>query len=297
MSESIAMIGLGQMGGAIALRLRSCGADIVGYDLNASAREGCAAQGLSVATSLAEAVQGRSLVLTSLPNSAAVDAVWTGPGGLCDLTRAGQLCVELSSIDPQTMQRAAERVGATGAHVLDCPVSGSPGEAGEGKLVLIVGGDPADIERARPVIAQFGGTIRIAGGLGSAKVVKIVNNMMSMANILVASEAFALGTRAGVSPDVLFDILSVSGGRSSQFLKRFPWVLERDFEPRFKMELGEKDLALGVELGRACGMPTPVASIVRELYATALASGLRGKDIVSLVQLYEGWGERAPSHP
>ena len=294
MTGSIAMIGLGQMGGAIALRLRACGADVIGYDISAAAREGCAAQGLKVAGSMAEAVASRSLVLTSLPNPAAVDAVWAGPGGLGELASRGQSCIELSSIDPQTMQRVAERVAATGAAVIDCPVSGSPAEAGEGKLVLIVGGAAADIERARPVLAMFGGTIRTAGGIGTGKVVKIVNNMMSMANILVASEAFALGTRAGVDPAVLFDILSVSGGRSSQFLKRFPWALERDFEPRFKVELAEKDLALGVELGRACGVPTPVASIARELYATALASGLRGRDIVALLQMYERWGGHDP---
>jgi 3-hydroxyisobutyrate dehydrogenase len=288
------MIGLGQMGGAIALRLRACGADVVGYDVSAQAREARAAQGLPVAGSIADAIAGRSLVLTSLPNSAAVDAVWTGPEGLCMHVSPGQLCIELSSIDPDTMRRAAERVVTAGAAVIDCPVSGSPQEAGEGKLVLIVGGGVADIERARPVLEMFGGTIRIAGDIGAGKVVKIVNNMMSMANILVACEAFALGTKAGVEPAVLFDILSVSGGRSSQFLKRFPWVLERDFEPRFKMELGEKDLALGVELGRACGVPTPVASIARELYATALASGLRGRDIVALMQLYERWGGHSP---
>ncbi len=294
MTEPVAMIGLGQMGGAIALRLRACGADVVGYDVAEAARASCAAQGLKVAASMAEAIAGRGLVLTSLPNPAAVDAVWAGPGGLGELASRGQLCIELSSIDPQTMQRVAGRVAATGASVIDCPVSGSPPEAGDGKLVLIVGGASADIERARPVLAMFGGTIRVAGGVGTGKVVKIINNMMSMANILVASEAFALGTKAGVEPAVLFDILSVSGGRSSQFLKRFPWVLERDFEPRFKMELGEKDLALGVELGRACGVPTPVASIARELYATALASGLRGRDIVSLLQMYERWGGHAP---
>lgn len=294
MTETIAVVGLGQMGGAIALRLRACGADVVGYDNNPVARAASAAQGLPVAATLRDAVVGRSMLLTSLPNSAAVDAVWSGPGGLSELVTAGQLCIELSSIDPDTMQRAAQRVGATGAGVIDCPVSGSPPEAGEGKLVLIVGGAAPEIERARPILAMFGGTIRLAGGIGTGKVVKIVNNMMSMANILVASEAFALGTRAGVDPEVLFDILSVSGGRSSQFLKRFPWVLERDFEPRFKMELGEKDLALGVELGRACGSPTPVASVARELYAMALASGLRGRDIVALLQLYERWGEPMP---
>ncbi|MFO1198360.1 MAG: NAD(P)-dependent oxidoreductase [Burkholderiaceae bacterium] len=292
MGESIAVIGLGQMGGAIAVRLHACGEDVVGYDVSAAARDGCAAQGLRVAPSMAEAVAGRTLVLTSLPNSASVDAVWAGPGGLGELAAPAQLCVELSSIDPHTMQRVAQGVAARGAAVLDCPVSGSPAEAGQGKLVLIVGGAPADVERARPVLSRFGETIRVAGPVGTGKVVKICNNMMSMANILVASEAFALGTRAGVDPAMLFDILSVSGGRSSQFLKRFPWAIERDFEPRFKMELGEKDLALGVDLGRACGMPTPVASVAREMYATALASGLRGRDIVALLQMYERWDAR-----
>jgi 3-hydroxyisobutyrate dehydrogenase len=216
MSESIAMIGLGQMGGAIALRLKAEGADILGYDIDPAAREACTARGLPVAASMADAVDGRSLVLTSLPNSAAVESVWIGENGLL---RAGRRRSAVHRAEfhrsRTTMQRVADRVGAAGARVLDCPVSGSPGEAGEGKLVLIVGGELGDIERARPMLSRFGGTIRVAGGVGTGKVVKIINNMMSMANILVASEAFALGARAGVAPETLFDILSVSGGRSS----------------------------------------------------------------------------------
>ncbi|GMV01128.1 MAG: NAD(P)-dependent oxidoreductase [Burkholderiaceae bacterium] len=288
--ERIAVIGLGQMGGAIATRLHSQGLGIIGYDSNAATCREFAARGIAVAQSIADAAGQSGVVLTSLPNSPAVQAVWTGADGLASCVGPGTLCVELSSIDPQTMQAVGRILAARGAEVVDCPVSGSPQEALGGKLVLIAGGEPAAVERARPIVTQLGETVRYAGPIGTAKVVKIVNNMMSMANILAASEAFALGERAGVNPEVLLDILSVSGGRSSQFLKRFPWAVKGDFAPRFKMELGEKDLSLGVDLGRAVGMPTPVASLTRELYALAMAQGLRGRDIVALLQMYEQWG-------
>jgi len=109
--------------------------------------------------------------------------------------------------------------------------------------------------------------------------------------VLVAAEAFALGTAAGVDPRTLYDVLSVSGGRSHHFTKRFPSALEGNFDPGFKMELGEMDLALGIELGRALHMPTPTASLVRELYALALATGFRGRDIVALLAMYNKWSE------
>ena len=112
------------------------------------------------------------------------------------------------------------------------------------------------------MLQLLGADWKHTGGIGTAKVVKLVNNMMSMGNVLVAAEAFALGVAAGVEPQKLYDVLSVSGGRSHHFTKRFPNALKGDFSPGFKMELGEKDLALAVELGRTMKMPTPSASIV-----------------------------------
>ncbi len=94
---------------------------------------------------------------------------------------------------------------------------------------------------------------------------------------------------AGVEPQKLFDVLSVSGGRSHHLTKRFPNALKGDFRPGFKMELGEKDLSLGIDLGRALHQPTPAASMVRELYALALAEGFRGQDIVALLAMYQNW--------
>lgn len=285
----IALIGLGQMGGAIAWRLHGAGYAVRGHDAHADTSQAHAARGLPVAASAAEAAAGCDMVMTSLPHPAAVREVWLGDSGLAARIAPGTACVELSSIDPATMKDVAAAVTARGATMLDCPVSGSPAEALEGRLVLLVGGSTQDLEAARPVLQVLGTSIQHAGDVGAGKVVKIVNNMMTMANILAAAEAFSLGMHAGVNAQTLFDILSVSGGRSAQFLKRFPWAVAGDFEPRFKMELGEKDLALGIDLGLQTGQPTPLADIARRLYARALDEGHRGRDIVALLDMYQSW--------
>ncbi|CAN5439107.1 NAD(P)-dependent oxidoreductase [soil metagenome] len=287
--ERIVVIGLGQMGGAIAGRLHAQGCDVVGFDALAAARDGFVSRGGISAATLAQAVEGAQVVITCLPNSAIVRAVWLGPDSLQSVVKAGTLLIDMSSIDPDTMRTVGKALAENGAEIVDCPVSGSPQEATIGKLILIAGGSKAAVDRARPTLAHLGETLRYAGDIGAAKVVKIANNMMSMANVLAASEAFALGKRAGVDPAILFDILSVSGGRSAQFLKRFPWALQGDYSSRFKMELGEKDLSLGVELGRSVGLPTPVASLTREMAAMAMAQGQRGQDIVALLAMYDGW--------
>ncbi len=159
-------------------------------------------------------------------------------------------------------------------------------------MVLIVGGSEAAIARGRPVLEKLGPMTARTGGVGTAKAVKLVNNMMSLGNVLIACEAFALGEAAGVEPDKLYEVLSASGGRSFHFTKRFPKALTGDFDPGFKMELGEKDLALAIDMGRAMHQPTPAASLVREMMALALAQSYRGKDIVALLEMYRKMSER-----
>ncbi len=291
MSEQAAVIGMGQMGSGMAGRLKESGYDIVGYDVNADQRSRLSEAGFTMAGSIREALANRNLVLTSLPDPKAVREAWLGTDGIVAHAGKGSLCIELSTIDPGTMRDVAAAAAARGIAVVDCPVSGSPNEARSGKLILIAGGDRKDVERAEPVLKILGNDWKYTGGVGTAKVVKIVNNMMSMGNVLVASEAFALGVAAGVDPDKLYDVLSVSGGRSHHFTKRFPNAIKGDFSPGFKMELGEKDMALAIDLGRSTKMPTPTASTVRELFSIALAEGYRGQDIVALLAMYQRWAK------
>jgi 3-hydroxyisobutyrate dehydrogenase-like beta-hydroxyacid dehydrogenase len=292
MKRRIAVLGMGQMGSGMAGRLAESGHDVVGYDINPATRAPLAASGMAMADSIKAALSGREIILTSLPDPKAVQAAWLGEGGLVASADPGSLCIELSTIDPATMREVGEAAAARGLDVVDCPVSGSPAEARLGQLVLIAGGERQTVNRAEPILLSLGETWKYTGGVGTAKVVKLVNNMMSMGNVLIACEAFALGTAAGVEPEALYDVLSVSGGRSHHFTKRFPNAIKGNFDPGFKMELGEKDLALAIDLGRATKMPTPGASTVRELFALALSEGYRGRDIVALLQMYQEWAKR-----
>ena len=293
MAQKIAVIGMGQMGSGMAGRLRESNLDVVGYDINADQRARLAGEGFRMASSIAEALADRTVILTSLPDPKAVTEAWLGAGGIVASAATGALCIELSTIDPQTMRNVAGPAASRGIAVLDCPVSGGPNEARSGKLILMAGGEASDVARAQPILDLLGNDCKHTGPVGTAKVVKIVNNMMSMGNVLVAAEAFALGVAAGVESEKLYEVLSVSGGRSHHFNKRFPNALKGDFAPGFRMELGEKDLALGVELGRMTHMPTPSASATRELYALALAEGFRGRDIVALLSMYQNWAKPA----
>jgi 3-hydroxyisobutyrate dehydrogenase-like beta-hydroxyacid dehydrogenase len=152
-----------------------------------------------------------------------------------------------------------------------------------------VGGDEQVLERCRPIFTTLGTEIHHVGPLGSAQVVKIVNNVMSMGNVAIAAEAMVLGVKAGMDPQRLFDILSTSGGRSHHFLKRFPNVLAGDFDPRFSIALSRKDLGLAARMAESLGVPMLTMSIVRQVYEAAGASGLDGQDMAAVTELFERW--------
>lgn len=287
MNGRIAYIGVGQMGAGMAARLIDRGRDLVGYDISPASRAAAAARGIPVAASLAEALAGAAVIMTSVPDPKAARAAWLGEDGILAHAAPGALAFEFSSIDQQTMVDIGQAASARGLGVIDCPVSGGPNEAAAGKLTLMVGASDADYERALPLLLDLGEAPQRTGGVGTAKVVKLVNNVMSMGNVLIAAEAFALGTAAGIDPQTLFDVLSQSGGRSHHFLKRWPNALKGNWEPGFKMELGEKDVALALDMARSLGRPMPASALVRELMGMALATGYRGKDFVALLHMYQ----------
>jgi len=168
-------------------------------------------------------------------------------------------------------------------------VSGGSTDAGSGKLIFLIGGEAAVLERCRPVLSVLGHEIHHIGPLGSGQIIKIVNNVMSVGNVAVAAEAMVLGVRAGLDPQRLYDILSTSGGRSHHFIKRFPNVLAGDFTPYFGINLSRKDVALGLNMAASLGLPMPVTSAVRQTYDTAHAEGFGSLDMAGVISLYEKW--------
>jgi len=287
---SVCVVGLGNLGGSVARHLAECGHPTTGYDPDAQARLRAAEAGVEVSDSIAAAVATADVVITSLPDGAIVRDVWLGTGGLVESARPGTYAVELSTISPGSMLEVAGPAAAAGLKVVDAPVSGGPMEAVKGALVVIVGGDERDIDEVRPVLQDVGATIHYAGAVGTAKSVKLVNNLITNATVLISAEAFQVGVAAGLEPRHLFDLLSqMGGGKSHHFQKRFPWLLDGDFHARFSIKLAEKDFRLGLELGEWAGVPTPAAATMRSLYSIAMAEGMSDDDIVGMAQLYQRW--------
>ncbi|HZP39382.1 MAG TPA: NAD(P)-dependent oxidoreductase [Methylomirabilota bacterium] len=285
----IGFVGMGTMGGPMARRLASSGFAVRGFDLSAERAKQAAAAGVTLAASPGEAARDADVVMSSLPDPAAVRRAYLGPDGVLSTIKAGATLIDLSTIDPETWREVAAAAAARKADCLDAPVSGGPLEAGNGKLVFLLGGEAAVLERVRPVLTTLGSELHHIGPLGSGLVVKIVNNMMSIANVAVAAEAMVLGVKAGVEPKRLFEILSTSGGRSHHFLKRFPNVLAGDFTPHFGIGLSRKDIALALTMAGKLEMPVPLASAVRQVYEAAHAQGFGGLDMAGVTRLYEQW--------
>jgi 3-hydroxyisobutyrate dehydrogenase-like beta-hydroxyacid dehydrogenase len=285
----IGFVGLGTMGGPMARRLAGQGHRVTGYDVDAArgarAREG----GVTLAPSAAGAAQGADAVLSSLPDPAAVRGAYLGADGVLSTVKPGAALIDLSTVDPDTWREVAAAARAKAVDCLDAPVSGGPAEAGNGKLVFLVGGEPAVLERCRALLLTLGTEIHHVGPLGSGQIIKLVNNVMSIGNVAVAAEAMVLGVKAGMDPQRLFEILSTSGGRSHHFLKRFPNVLAGDFTPYFGIALSRKDVSLALAMAARLEMPMPVASTVRQVYEAAHAQGFGQLDMAAVTRLYEQW--------
>jgi 3-hydroxyisobutyrate dehydrogenase len=285
----IGFLGMGAMGGPMARRLVQSGFPVTGCDVSVARTAVAAKDGVTIAKSPSAAVESADFVLSSLPNPAAVRAAYLGTDGAVAALKAGAILIDMSTIDPATWAEVAEAARARSVESLGAPVSGGPGEAGSGRLVFLIGGEAAVIERSRPVLDTLGNEIHHLGPLGAGHIVKIVNNVMSMCNVAVAAEAMVLGVRAGMDPQRLFDVLSTSGGRSHHFLKRFPNVLAGDFTPYFSIALSRKDLSLALQMAESLKVPMLATATVRQVYEAAAAQGCDNLDMAGITTLYEQW--------
>lgn len=286
--RTVLVIGLGKMGGAIAGRLVRAGWRVLGFDLDADARQRAAAAGVVPVARLADGIAQTTVVMTSLPDPRIVRAAYLTPGGIAELLRAGSVVIELSTIDPFTMREVAEALHARDAsvRVVDSPVSGGVEEAAEGKLSLMVSGDAAAVEAVREALESIG-TIRSCGvKVGDGKVVKLVNNLVAISNVLGAVEALALAHAADVDPHMLYDVLAHSGAASYQLNKRLPRIIDHDLAPRFSLSLATKDLRLALELADRLGLDLAAGRTVLERFTEAEERGWGSLDMAGVAQFY-----------
>jgi 3-hydroxyisobutyrate dehydrogenase len=283
----VGLIGLGNIGGGMCRRLLEKGVKVVGFDVSPVAAKAAAGYGAGVESSLAEVAQHARVIVSSLPNPAIVRDVFLGSGGLIAKARPGTTIIETSTIDPHTIRDVAREAAALGIDVLDVALSGEPPQALKGELVFQVGGPDALIDKHLGLLEILARKINRTGDIGSAKTVKLVNNLMSIGNIAVAAEAFVLGVKCGMEPKRLYEILSVSGGRSAHFISAFPNVIQGDYHPGFKTSLALKDLNLILELAEGEKYATKLAPVIAALYREATESGLGEDNFTSVVKRYE----------
>jgi 3-hydroxyisobutyrate dehydrogenase len=293
----IAFIGLGNMGGPMAMNLLKAGHTLNAFDLSAEACKKFGADGLPIAASAAEAVVDAEVVISMLPASAHVEGLFLGGAGkpgLLDSIRAGTLVIDSSTIAAATSRKVAEAAGAKGIAMIDAPVSGGTGGAIAGTLTFMVGGEVQDLERARPVLDKMGANIFHAGAAGAGQTAKICNNMLLGILMIGTSEALALGVANGLDPKVLSEIMRRSSGGNWALEKYnpMPGVMEtspasKNYAGGFGTDLMLKDLGLAQENATAVRAATPLGGLARSLYAAHSLAGHGALDFSSVLKLVQ----------
>ena len=291
-ARNIAFIGLGNMGLPMAVNLAKAGNAVTAFDLSADAIGQAREQGLRIAGSAAEAVEGAAVVISMLPASRHVESLYLGEGGLVGELPADTLVIDCSTIAPASAKKVAEAAAAFGLQMLDAPVSGGTAGAAAGTLTFIVGGDAAVLERARPVLQAMGKNIFHMGDNGAGQVAKLCNNMALGVIMAVTGEALALGTAHGLDPKVLSQMMAVSTSRSwaTEVCNPWPGVLEnapasRGYSGGFGSDLMLKDMGLAVEAAMGVGATIPLGEAARNLYAMNRQAGRGGLDFSSVVKV------------
>jgi 3-hydroxyisobutyrate dehydrogenase len=287
----VGFIGLGVMGSRMAKTLARAGYALDAFDVDPGKTRAVAEAGATAAGSAADVAGKSDVVFSSLPWPATVREVYLGAGGVVASARPGTILIDTSTVDPETTRAVHTAAAARGVRYLDAPVSGGFREAENGTLVVIVGGDADAFDQAKAVLGVIGSAVHYAGPSGAGNIVKLVNNVMSMGNMLVAAEVFVLGVKAGMDARTLFEILRGSAGRSYHFEKRLPNILARNFEPGFTVDLARKDLGLAVDMARSHDVPVPATSLLHQLYNASSALGDGKNDFASIVKLFESWAK------
>ncbi|UTH73175.1 3-hydroxyisobutyrate dehydrogenase [Chromobacterium sp. IIBBL 290-4] len=289
--ENIAFIGLGNMGGPMAVNLLNKGFKISAFDLSAEALAKVAAAGGRAASSAADAAEGAGVVISMLPAGKHVAGLYLGDEGLFAKLPKGALVIDCSTIDAGTARKVAEGAQEKGLAMLDAPVSGGTAGAAAGTLTFIVGGAAEDLARARPMLEAMGKNIFHAGGAGAGQTAKICNNMLLGILMAGTAEALALGVKNGLDPKVLSEIISKSSGRNwaTELYNPWPGVMEnapasRNYAGGFMSELMLKDLGLAEETALQSHANNPLGALARNLYEEHVQQGHGKLDFSSIVK-------------
>ncbi len=287
--DKIGFIGLGVMGFGMAANLLKAGYSLVACDINTERIAMLPEQDKVTAVSKpCEVLKHTNIVITMLPNSPHVETVINGEHGLLSgYVPQDLFIIDMSSISPDVTRKLGAMLAEKNIAFLDGPVSGGQSGATNGTLTIMVGGKKRDLDNAMPLFEVMGKNIIHCGDCGAGQVVKVANQLMSAINLVSMSEAFTLGTKAGVNPEVIMNVIRGGSGRCWAVEDRMPQILKGNFEPGFTIDLHTKDIKLAVDMAKDMNLPLYATNLVSELFKTAQVKGYGKKDNCAIIKIYE----------
>ena len=284
--QTIAFIGLGIMGRPMAGHLMAAGHDLICYDVVPAAVAALVEQGAQAAASAREAAQHADVVISMVPDSPDVQAVYLGDDGVLAGARPGTLLIDMSTISPVTAIAVAQAAQDKGCPMLDAPVSGGEVGAQEARLSIMVGGDEEPFAQAKPLFDRLG-TATLCGPSGAGQTVKACNQIQVALNFIGMAEALVLGAKAGVKPEIIIKVLSAGYAQTRVMDVRGPRIVAGDYAPGFRSRFHYKDLNIIRETARAYGASLPASALAHELFTAMQANGWGDLDHSAVVKVIE----------
>ena len=287
MASKVGFIGLGAMGGPMALNLAKAGFALVVHDIDETKTEPLKARGAEVAASAQSVAASADRTIVIVETTEQAESVIIGAHGIIRGARPGHIVLCMSTIDPFAAQGFADRLAAVDIDMLDAPVSGGTGRAQSGELSVIVGGGAEVFAQCQDLFGAMGSRSFHVGPLGSGLAMKLVNNMLVQVNTVAVAEAMVLGVKAGLDPQTIYEVVRVSTGASAAWELRVPRILSNDFEPGGTIDISYKDQELETAFAKRLGVPLLLANLTQQIYQMARAQGLNKQDGAAVVKIFE----------
>lgn len=285
--RSIAFLGTGIMGAPMAVNLLRAGHRVTCYNRTASKTQPVVDAGGVACATAATAAQAAAVIITMVTDGPDVEQVLFGPGGALETAPPGGLHIDMSTISPAVARDLAQRLAARQMRALDAPVTGGqPGAIG-GTLSIMVGGERANFEAARPIFEAMGKTITYCGDHGAGQSVKLCNQICGAMNLLGVCEALTLGQQLGIDPTIIATVIGAGAGSSWAMQNLAPKIIKGDFAPGFMIDTQQKDMRLVAEAAAGANVPLPGAALAQQLWRVAQAHDWGAEGIQSMAKVIE----------
>lgn len=283
----VGFIGLGIMGKPMSKNMLKAGYDLVVMDHQQAPVDELVAAGAASAGSPKAVAEQTEIIITMLPNSPHVKEVVLGENGIIEGAKPGTVVIDMSSIAPLASKEVYGELEKIGVDLLDAPVSGGEPKAIDGTISVMVGGKKEIFDKCYGLMMTMAGSVVYTGSIGAGNTTKLANQIIVALNIAAMSEALVLATKAGVEPELVFEAIRGGLAGSTVLEAKAPLVMDRKFDPGFRIELHIKDLANVLETAHEIGVPLPLTAGVMEIMQALKVDGKQGDDHGGLIQYYE----------